>query len=428
MELILVGINHRSAPLEVREQVAMNDDEVREILSRMREEGALSEVLVLSTCHRTEFYGLTPENRAAELYIRDHIDNKRKIELEKHPGYAYTLKETESARHLFRVAAGLDSIVLGEAQILGQVKRAYKLAVETGTNGIILNRLLHAAARVGKRVRTETRLGEGAVSLAGASAELAGKIFSDLSSRSVLLIGVGEMGKLTARHMMERGVSRLTIANRTVGKAEALAQDLGGQALPLDRLDDALVSADIVISSTGATEPIVSVKRMRGILHKRSRPPIYIIDIAVPRDFEPGIGRLDGVFLHNMDSMNLLVKKNLEKRRTEIPKAETIVERELEGFTLWRRSLVATPAIKRLREKMETIRSQEVARHRKRFANQDSEHIDRLTESVINKILHPLMSHIRQWGDDDELGPLRIDTIYEAFDLPRSQDSSDDHA
>jgi glutamyl-tRNA reductase len=428
MELILVGINHRSAPLEIREQVAMNQDEVREVLVRMRGDKVLSEVLVLSTCHRTEFYGLSSDNGAAEIYIRDLIDYRKKIDLGKHPGYAYTLKELETARHLFRVSAGLDSIILGEAQILGQVKRAYQMAIECGTNGIILNRLLHAAARVGKRVRTETRLGGGAVSLAGASAELAGKIFSDLSSRSVLLIGVGEMGKLTARHMMERGVSRLTIANRTFDKADELAKELGARALPLDRLDEALASADIVISSTGAPKPIVDVKLMRSILHKRSRPPIYIIDIAVPRDFEPGIGQLDGVFLHNMDSMNLLVKKNLEKRRTEIPKAETIVEKELEGFTLWRRSLVATPAIKRLREKMETIRSQEVARHRKRFANQDSEHIDRLTESVINKILHPLMSHIRRWGEDEDLGPLRIDTIYEAFDLPRSQDASDDHA
>ena len=428
MDLILVGINHRSAPLEIREQVALSDDDVREILSRMKKEKVLSEVLVLSTCHRTEFYGLTADNGTAELYIRDLIDGKKKINLEKHPGYAYTLKDAESVRHLFRVSAGLDSIILGEAQILGQVKRAYKLAVESRTNGVILNRLLHAAASVGKRVRTNTRLGGGAVSLAGASAELAGKIFRDLSSRSVLLIGVGEMGTLTARHMMERGVSRLTIANRTFGKAEELAKELGGRALPLDRLDEALVSADIVISSTGATEPIVDVKLMRSILHKRSRPPIYIIDIAVPRDFEPGIGQLDGVFLHNMDSMSLLVKKNLEKRRGEIPKAETIVEQELENFVVWRRSLVAAPAIKRLREKIETIRSQEVARHRKRFVNQDSEHIDRLTESVINKILHPLMSHIRQWGEDEDLGALRIDTIYEAFDLPRSQDPSDDHA
>jgi glutamyl-tRNA reductase len=424
MDLILVGVNHRSAPIEIREQVALSDEEVLEVLARMRLDDVLAEVLVLSTCNRTEFYGLSLDNGAAELYIRDILDSKKRIGLDKHPGYAYTLKEYESARHLFRVAAGLDSIILGEAQILGQVKQAYKMAVERGTNGIVLNRLLHAAATVGKRVRTETRLGGGAVSVAGAAAELAGKIFQDLSARSVLLIGVGEMGKLTARHMMERGVSRLTIANRTFRKADELAREMGGRALPLDRLDEAMVSADIVISSTGSTEPIVGVPLMRSVLARRSRPPIYIIDIAVPRDFDPDIDRLDGVFLHNMDSMNLLVKKNIEKRRKEIPPAESIVEQELENFVSWRRSLIATPAIKRLREKIEDIRSQEVARHRKRFCEEDGEQVDRLTESVVNKILHPLMTHIRQWSDDDELGTLRIDTIYEAFELPRSDDSA----
>lgn len=428
MDLILVGINHRTAPLEIRERVALTEDEVRRILQRMRSENKLAEALVLSTCHRTEFYGLSLDNGVAELYIRSLIDSKKRIDLSRHPGYAYTLKEIETARHLFRVAAGLDSIILGEAQILGQVKQAYKLAVENGMAGIILSRLLHTAATVGKRVRTETLLGGGAVSIAGAAAELAAKIFRDLSSRSVLLIGVGEMGKLTARHMMERGVLNLTIANRTYSKAEDLARELCGRAFPLDRLGEAMVKADIVISSTGSTEAIVDVAFMRSILGRRSGQPLYIIDIAVPRDFEPDIGRLDGVFLHNLDSMNMLVKKNLEKRRGEIPKAEAIVEQELECFMAWRRSLVAAPAIKKLRAKIESIRAQEVARHRKRFVEEDSEHIDRLTESVINKILHPLMSHIRQWSEDEELGPLRIDTIYEAFDLPRTPDPSDEHA
>ena len=425
MELILVGINHRSAPLEIREKVALNEDEVRNVLDRIRQDDVLAESMVLSTCHRTEFYGISFDNGAAELYIRDLLDARKHVDLAGHPGYAITLKEIESARHLFRVASGLDSIILGEVQILGQVKQAYKAAVEGGTSGIILNRLLHTAATVGKRVRTETRLGGGAVSVAGAAAELAAKIFRDLSQRSVLLIGVGEMGELTARHMMERGGANLTIANRTFTKAEKLAREMGARALPLDRLGEAMASVDIVISSTGATEPIVEVEFMKSVLAKRTKLPIYIIDIAVPRDFAPEIGRLDGVFLHNIDSMNLLAKKNLEKRRGEIPKAETIVEQELEGFMAWRRSLLAAPVIKKLREKIESIRAQEVARHRKRFSDPDSEHIDRLTEGVVNKILHPLMSHIREWSEDDDLGALRIDTIYEAFELPHSTDNSD---
>ncbi len=425
MDLILVGINHRTAPLEVRERVAFSDSEILEVLSRIRTENTLAEGLVLSTCNRTEFYGLSLDNGAAELYIRKLMDAGNRIDLSRHPGYAYTLTATESVRHLFRVAAGLDSMILGEAQILGQVKQAYKLAVDGGTSGIILNRLLHAAMTVGKRVRTDTKLGGGAVSVAGAASELAAKIFRDLTSRSVLLIGVGEMGKLTARHMMERGVSRLTIANRTFSGADELAREMGGKALPLERLDEAVVEADIVISSTGSTEPIVDVDFMKSVISLRSGRPIYIIDIAVPRDFESEVGRLDGVFLHNMDAMNLLVKKNVQKRRVEIPKAETIVEQELESFVNWRRSLVATPTIKKLREKLEEIRSLEVSRHRKHFCKEDSQQVDQLTESLINKVLHPLMSHLKEWSGDDEMGALRIDTVYEIFDLPRSQDPSD---
>lgn len=217
----------------------------------------------------------------------------------------------------------------------------------------------------------------------------------------------------------------MTIANRTFSKADELARELCGKAWPLDRLDEAVVDADIVISSTGSTEPIVDHDFMKAIMSRRSGRPIYIIDIAVPRDFDSRVGELDGVFLHNMDAMNLLVKKNVQKRRGEIPKAETIVEQELEAFVTWRRSLVATPTIKKLRERLEEIRSLEVSRHRKHFCKEDSEQVDRLTESLINKVLHPLMSHLREWSGDDEMGALRIDTIYEIFDLPRSHDPSE---
>ncbi len=419
MNLLVVGMNHRTAPIDVREQVAFSDIEVRDILSRTRSEQTLGEMLVLSTCNRTEFYGLSRDNGAAEMYIRNLIVRQKQVDLASHPGYAYTLSDVESARHLIRVATGLDSMLLGEPQILGQVKQAHQLSVESGACGLVLNRLLQAAIIAGKRVRTETRLGGGAVSVASAASELAGKIFRDLSTRSVLLIGAGEMGELTARHMLERGVSDLTIANRTFSKALELSRELEGKALPLNRVEEALGSADIVISSTGASEPIISEAQMRAIVSKRSGRPIYIIDIAVPRDFEPRIERLDGVFLHNLDSMNLLVEKGLEERRGEIPKAEVIVEEELEGFLNWRDSLAATPTIKQLKEKFEEIRRQEVARYRGRFCDEDQEQLDRLTEGLMKKIIHPAMGRIRDWSGKEELGALRIDTIYELFELPR---------
>jgi glutamyl-tRNA reductase len=425
MDLIVVGLNHRTAPVEVRERVAFTEDEVQSVLSQARAERVLLEAILISTCNRTEFYGLSNDNGAAEMYIRKLIAQTKSVDLSVHPGYAYTLTRLESVRHLLRVAAGLDSLVLGEPQILGQVRRAHELSRESGACGLVMNRMLQSAVAVGRRVRNETAIGAGAVSVAGAAAELAGKIFADLTSRSVLLIGVGEMGALTARHMVERGVADLTIANRTFSKAEELARELGGRAAPLDRLEHSLARADIVISSTAATTPIVSRKQMEAIAGKRGGKPIFIIDIAVPRDFEASIGEIDGVFLHDVDDMNLLVDRSLIKRRGEIPKAETIVEQELESFVAWRGSLSATPIIKKLRERVEELRSQELERHRKRFCSSDREQVELLTESLINKILHPLMGHVRQWSDEGELGAVRIDTLYEAFDLERPKRGQD---
>jgi glutamyl-tRNA reductase len=423
MDLVVVGMNHRTAPLDVRERVAFTEEEIRSVLERAKQGETLAEAILLSTCNRTEFYGLSNDNGAAEMYIRELIARQKNIDLAAHPGYAYTLTQAESVRHLLRVAAGLDSLVLGESQILGQVRRAHELSLETRACGHVLNRILQSAILVGKRVRNETQIGAGAVSVASAAAELADKIFEDLANHSVLLIGVGEMGALTARHMIERGVRKLTIANRTFKKAEELARALGGTPLPLDRLQEALASAAIVISSTGATTPIVDKKAMHSILGRRGGRPIYIIDIAVPRDFEASIGQLDGVFLQAIDDLNVLVDRNIETRRTEIPKAETIVEQELENFMSWRSSLSATPLIKKIRERLEQLRALEISRHQKRFCEEDRAQLELLSESLVKKILHPLMAHVREWSDGGELGRLRIDTLYEAFDLDRPHEN-----
>lgn len=419
MDLIVVGMNHRTAPIEVREQVAFTEPEIKEVLERARTETTLAEAILLSTCNRTEFYGLSNDNGAAEMYVRNLLAKEKHVDLDAHPGYAYTLTRKESVRHLLRVSAGLDSLILGESQILGQVRRAHELSLESRACGVVLNRILQAAIVVGRRVRHETQIGTGAVSIASAAAELAGKIFADLSSRKVLLIGVGEMGTLLARHMIERGVSSLIIANRTFAKAEHLATQLAGNAIPLDRANEALATADIVISCTGATTPIVDAETMSRIVDQRSGRPLYVIDIAMPRDFDAAIGKLDGVFLHDIDDMNVLVDRNLDVRRAEIPKAETIVEQELDHYALWRASLAATPLIKAIREHVAKLRTQELARHQKRFCDADQAQAELLTESLVNKILHPLMSTVREWSDSGELGAVRIDTLYEAFELDR---------
>ena len=419
MELVVVGLNHRSAPIEIREQVAFADNEVLEILNSVREEKRLLESMLVSTCNRTEFYGISTNEDEANLYIRELLSRFKTVNLSSNNSYAYTLTRTESIRHLFRVAAGLDSMVLGEPQILGQVRQAHELAIKAQASGLVLNKMLQSAMATGRRIRNETQIGAGAISVASAAAELAGKIFDDLSKRSVLLIGVGEMGALTARHMLDRGVRKLTIANRTYHKAEELADSMGGQARSLDQIENTMESVDIVISSTGAAQPLVRKEQMRQILSQRSGRPLYVIDIAVPRDFDQSIGKLDGIFLHDIDDMNLLVNRNLNERREEIPQAEAIIEQQLEVFLTWRRSLAAAPAIKKLREHIRELRVREVSRHAKRFCSEDQNQLDRLTESILNKILHPMMANVRDWNEDSPLGAIRIDTLYEAFGLER---------
>ena len=424
MDLIVIGVNHRTAPIDVREQLVFTDDEVLKVLTKVREQQTLAEAMLLSTCNRTEFYGLSNNHSAAKKYILNFLNKEKHVDLVNHDNYSYILTKHEPVRHLLKVAAGLDSLVLGESQILGQVRRSYELSKESDACGVILNRVLQSAISVGKRVRTETDIGAGAVSVSSAAAELAGKIFADLSTQKVLLIGVGEMGTLTAKHMIERGVSFLKIANRTFSKAENLAKTLSGSPTTLDRLQETLIWADIVISCTGATQPIVTKEMMLSIMKKRSGRAIYIIDIAVPRDFDARIGELDGAFLHDIDDMKMLVDRNLDGRRTEIPKAEIIIEKELEEYTAWRRSLVAMPLIKKLREHVENIRLQEIERHGKRFCDRDREQIELLTESLVKKILHPIMGQARQWSDDEEIGTLRIDSLYEAFNLERPEVSA----
>ncbi|MFQ6093899.1 MAG: glutamyl-tRNA reductase [bacterium] len=417
MDLTVVGINHTTAPVEIREMVSFSPEEVKRALIRIREEAAVRESMILSTCNRTEFYIGFSNITDVQRHAVRLISQEKGIDFSPEDDHFYSLTALDGVGHLFRVAAGLDSMMVGEAQILGQVKDAYRLACECATTGVLLNRLLHAAFRVGKRVRSETKIGMGSVSVSYAAVELAQNIFNDLTQRTVLLVGAGKMGKLTAKHLKDRGVRSLLITNRTPTRGEELADELGGQAIPWQTFKEKMKDVDVIISTTGSKETIVSSEDMKAILGRRAKRPMFIIDIAVPRDFDPEIGHLKNVLLYNVDDLQSIVDQNLEKRRCEIPKAEAIVNEEVEGFKSWYRSLNVAPLIKSLYQKFDWVRQQEVERNRKRFLREDWDQLELLTQSIVQKLLHIPISKLKEYNSDPYTGLTRIETIQEVFDL-----------
>jgi glutamyl-tRNA reductase len=313
-----------------------------------------------------------------------------------------------AVHHLFKVAAGIDSMVIGDIQILGQVKEAFVLAREAGTLGPVLNRLMQAALHVGKRVRTETTICEGAVSVSYAAVELASKIFADLSRKSVLLIGAGETGELTLRHLVGKGIGQIRIANRTREKADALVAAFGGTVVEYERMVDALRAVDIVITSVTSPTYIVQPDDVHKVMKQRSNNPLFIIDIGVPRNVHPAARKIENVFLYDMDSLGAIVDKNLEKRRAEIPRATAIIREELVQFFRWHKSLDVGPAIQEFREALEQIRQQEVEKHVHRFRPEDRELLELVTRRILNKILHTPTTVLKQ---ESESGGHSTDSV-----------------
>src|SRR5215213_326103 len=352
MHLLLVGISHKTAPVELRERIDFHtrglDVALRELAPRL----ASGESVVLSTCNRAELYAASDQIDRARAELVQFIADYHGVDQRSLTAHLYELADVDAVRHLFRVAAGLDSLVVGEPQILGQVKEAYTAAADVRAVGPVLNRLFHSSFGVGKRVRTETALGSGAVSVSFAAMSLARKIFGDLEGRSVVVVGAGEMGKLTAMHMKAQGVTHVTIVSRTMAHAARTAEAIGGAlAAPWDDLDAALAGSDIVISATGAAAPILTKGRIEGIMRPRRNRALFIIDIALPRDVEPAAGELEQVFLYNIDDLQAVVAENVARRSSEIARAEAIVAEEVEKFSGWLRSRGAIPTVVALRQR-----------------------------------------------------------------------------
>jgi glutamyl-tRNA reductase len=391
VQLLLVGISHRTAPVELRERIDFQARGVADALRSLAERGSTREAVVVSTCNRAELYVACDEATATRQDLVRFVSDFNGVPAAEIAPHVYDVTDLEVARHLFRVAAGLDSLVMGEPQILGQVKDAHTTAADVHTSGPVLNRLFHSSFAVGKRVRTETGLGSGAVSVSYAAVALARKIFGDLGGRSVAVIGAGEMGKLTALHMKSQAVKHVTIVSRTLAHAARTAEAIGGaSAAPWDELDSVLSASDIVITATGAARPILSKAHIEAIMRPRRNRPLFIIDIAMPRDVDAEAGEIEQVFLYNIDDLQATVRENLARRASEVTRAEAIVNEEVEKFGGWFRSRGAIPTVVALRERFDAIRRSELERLDFKLAALPPEaraRVDEITHLIVEKLL-----------------------------------------
>jgi glutamyl-tRNA reductase len=360
MPLFVAGLSHKNAPVALREQLAVEEDKLRELLLDLQGGDALREVVVLSTCNRVEVYGVAEAPGEARAVAFRHLCRQRGVELSAVEALLYTHLDADAVQHAFRVAASLDSMMVGEPQILGQVKDAFALAQACQTVGPQLHPLFSQAFSVAKRVRTETEVARHAVSVSFAAVELAKKIFDGLSRRAVLLVGAGKMSELAAKHLVEQGAFPIYVTNRTWARAQDLARALAGTAVPWEELTTALAAVDIVVTSTGATEPVITHGMVTRVMHGRRGRPLFFIDIAVPRDVEPGVDALDDVYRYDIDDLKQVVDANLRERAREAQRAEALVEREVGKFLTRQSDVEVVPTIVSLRGRLEEIRLAEV--------------------------------------------------------------------
>jgi len=402
MAILVVGLNHKTAPVEIRERLALPERELKDSLAYLNNYPALREKVILSTCNRVEIYAEAKEVEVGSENIKDFLSSYHRIPRQEFEQYLYTLYHREAITHLFRVSSSLDSMIVGEPQIVGQVKEAYLWAKEAKATGTILNQLFEKALSVAKLIRNETRISENAVSVSFAAVELAKKIFGTLEGKVILLIGAGEMAELAARHLANQGVGSVLVSNRTYERAVALAAELGGRAIRFDDLSSELINADIVISSAAAPHYILVKRQIAQLIKARRNRPMFFIDIAVPRNIDPAINELDNVYLYDIDDLQTVVEHNIKEREKEALKGEEIIRRETQNFIRWLETLNAVPTIKMLRDKAEQIRVKEMEktlRRMKHLSEKDREYINVLTLSIINKILHKPIVNLKKEMD-----------------------------
>ena len=405
MKLLITGLSHHTAPVEVRERVAFAEKTLPEALDQLRLRPGLVEGMILSTCNRVEVAVTADEQSDAEGSVRNFLAEASQVEPAWVTPYLYHFDGQDAVRHLFRVAASLDSMVVGEPQILGQLKSAYALAKEHGALNGFLDLVMTRAFNVAKRVRTETEIGSSAVSVSYAAVELARDIFGSLAGKRVLLIGAGKMAESAARHLRRAGVSDILVTNRTRARADAMAEEFRGSVVEYEEFFHALPGVDIVIASSGAPHYIINSEQMRSVIGRRRNRPMFLIDIAVPRNIEPEVNQLQGVFLYDIDDLGRVVKTNVEGRRNIAQQAEEIITEEVERMMLRLKTREVTPTIISLQEQLEQLRMAEIERVRGKLGAltpQQQEAVEALTRGIINKIAHVPITEMRRRANDPE--------------------------
>jgi glutamyl-tRNA reductase len=419
MNLLVVGISHKRAPLELRERFAVNAEAMPEVLRRLQSEPEIEDAVVVSTCNRVEFVLRAFEKQDGMAAFRRFAESFYAIRFDDFADCFYVHREEEAVRHLFRVAAGLDSLIVGEPQVLGQVKRAYLVAREAGTCGNALESVFHRVFSTAKRVRTETHVAEAAVSVSSAAVELAEQTFGGLQGKTVMIIGAGQMGELAARHLVSKGATTLLVSNRTHAQAIALAHELRGLAVHFSEIWQAMRNADIVISSTGCPHFIITRDDIARLMPERHGRPIFLIDIAVPRDVDPSVREVPGCTLANIDGLEEVAHRNLCERQKSVEEADCILDEEMELFRQREEQLNVVPTIVSLRRRVEEIRQAEMKRMRRLFGEltpEQEQALQALTQGLVNKILHtPFMElkHAAQRPDRTEF----IDVVRTIFHL-----------
>ncbi len=405
MHLTLVGLSHKTAPVEIREKLTFPAHRQEEALSLLLATPDVAEAVLLSTCNRTEIYAVTAAEVDGPGAIIDFLVDYHDLDRHELVRYLYFSQGEAVIRRLFRVVSSLDSMVIGEAQILGQVKEAYEHAFANDASGRIFNKLFRQSFEVGKRVRSETDIGENAVSISYAAVELAKKVFDTLEGRTILILGAGKMSELTAKHLVGNGVRSVLVANRTFERAEELAARFCGSAIRYDELFEWIRDADIVISSTAATRYVVTKDKLARAMRGRKGSPLFMIDIAVPRDIDPDVNELDDVFLYDIDDLNGVVETNLEERMREARRAEEIIAEEIVAFERWLESMEVVPTVAAMRAKAEQIRSNELEKAIKRLgglSEKELKTVDALTASIVNKMLHGPTARLKQTAGEKE--------------------------
>ena len=426
--LLALGVSHRTAPLALRERLALTEGRAAGVLSGLVGEEPISEAAAISTCNRTELYLVATDAVEAETAALGVLAREASIPLTELVGAIYSRRETDAARHLFGVTAGLDSLILGEAEIQGQVKRAYELALVEGATGPVLNRLFRGALAAGKRARSETAVGEKGVSIPSVAVELAQRSLGDLAERRVLLVGAGETSELTARALAARGAEAIFVANRRHNRAIGLAERFGGSAVRIEELPAQLEQADIVVSTTNSPHHLIELAELEAVMAQRDQRPLLLIDLAVPRDIDPACRELPGVSLHDVDDVQAIVERNTSGREAEARRAQSILDSELHRFERWLGSQEVMPTVAALRERADAIVAQVLAENESRWeslSERDHERVELLARAIASRLLHEPTLRIKEAADREDLYP-SVTALRELFGLDAGTEPASD--